>query len=597
VLLGFLLNTSGAETLAQSTTLLLPPPTQFVHPSPNYSHPVLKGLKFNPDTPLKVEFIIDTANKAKVSQEEASKLIKYFLAALTMPKQDIWVNLSPYEADTIAEEHLSQTDLGKDLLSQDFILKQLSSSLTYPDSETGKDFWKQTYKQVIQLAGTTNLPINTFNKVWIVPEAAEVYENKDTALITQARLDVLLEEDYLSLHQNINTIQNHQSHPETKLIKDINQASSKVMKQLILPKIKRDVNFGKNFANLRQIYHSLILGFWFKDKFKDSIYKHYINQAKIKGINLKDTDSKEKIYQHYLKAFKGGLYDYIKADYDPKSKAKIRRRYFSGGSSFTKLDTTTRTRYQLPPGVNDADQLLIGTATRVVTQARAAKRSPEEYALASSTTRELRRQLEDSLRGGPGRKSKLWPFLKIKQPKFIGEKKNVEIIVVDARTYSRIDAKRYAKGITRDTPLRSLLLALFNLKGEPKRFDREIRIFQGQYDDKALAAIYDRQKRNRLAVAAMEITVADPKEGEKTERLVIAVKEGGERTSGSSSAGTSPEVLVELFRSAKNVSTVRLDHLVFDKGSWVDEGNAKSSVSSRVPIIRVVPKRKGNPFF
>ena len=387
VLLGFLLNTSGAVALAQSTTLLLPAPTQFIHLSPNYSHPVLKGLKFNPNSPLKVEFIIDTADKGEVSQEEASRLIKYFLAALTMPKEDIWVNLSPYEADTIAEEHLSQTDLGRDLLSQDFILKQLSSSLTYPESDTGKDFWKQTYKQVIQLAGTTNIPINTFNKVWIVPKSSEVYENKDTALITQARLDVLLEQDYLSLHKNISSIKNHQSKPKDKLIQDINQASSNIMKQLILPKIKRDVNFGKNFANLRQIYHSLILGFWFKGKFKDTIYKHYINQAKIKGINLPgDTDSKDKIYQHYLKAFKTGLYDYIKADYDPKSQKNIRRRYFSGGSSFARLPTTTRTRYQLPPGVNDADQLLIGPATRVVAQAEAAgtEQRPEQYALASS---------------------------------------------------------------------------------------------------------------------------------------------------------------------------------------------------------------------
>ena len=653
LLAAFLLNTSGAVALAQSTTLLLPAPTQFIHLSPNYSHPVLKGLKFNPNSPLKVEFIIDTADKGEVSQEEASRLIKYFLAALTMPKEDIWVNLSPYEADTIAEEHLSQTDLGRDLLSQDFILKQLSSSLTYPESDTGKDFWKQTYKQVIQLAGTTNIPINTFNKVWIVPKSSEVYENKDTALITQARLDVLLEQDYLSLHKNISSIKNHQSKPKDKLIQDINQASSNIMKQLILPKIKRDVNFGKNFANLRQIYHSLILGFWFKGKFKDTIYKHYINQAKIKGINLPgDTDSKDKIYQHYLKAFKTGLYDYIKADYDPKSQKNIRRRYFSGGSSFARLPTTTRTRYQLPPGVNDADQLLIGPATRVVAQAEAAgtERRSEQYALASSggndsvaatqakliskqrllkskeegrdrlqsvaetlgddpnfkaalakaeaaieqlskeiaqlsgsssTAAELRRQLRDSLWGGLGGKSKPYPFITTKK-KLIGTKQNVELLVIDARQYTR------QKGIS----LRDLLLALFNI--EEHRFDSEIRIFQGQYADDALAAIYTHQRSESLAVAAMEITFNYPSEGEKTERLVIAAKKGDK---GASSSGATPEVLVELFRGVRNVSVVKLDHLVFSQGSWVDESNVDDSESLRVPIVRVTPKIKGKPFF
>ncbi len=53
------------------------------------------------------------------------KLIKYFMAALTIPEEDLWVNLSPYEAHRITPQKLGETELGKSLLSQDYILKQL----------------------------------------------------------------------------------------------------------------------------------------------------------------------------------------------------------------------------------------------------------------------------------------------------------------------------------------------------------------------------------------------------------------------------------------------------------------------------------------
>jgi len=41
------------------------------------------------------------------------------------------------------------------------------------------------------------MPITTFNKVWIVPERAKVYENKDCAFVVESHLNVLLEKDYI----------------------------------------------------------------------------------------------------------------------------------------------------------------------------------------------------------------------------------------------------------------------------------------------------------------------------------------------------------------------------------------------------------------
>ena len=57
-------------------------------------------------------------------------------------------------------------------------------------------------KKPQQKFGTTNIPVNTFNKVWIVPDHAKVYEHGNTAFVVNARLKVMLEEDYLSLQKN-----------------------------------------------------------------------------------------------------------------------------------------------------------------------------------------------------------------------------------------------------------------------------------------------------------------------------------------------------------------------------------------------------------
>src|SRR5882672_274307 len=119
-----------------------------------------------------------------------------------MPEKDLWVNLSPYEKDRTIPEALSQTDMGRDLLAQDYILKQLTASLIYPEKELGKSFWDRIYAKARQMYGTTQVPVNTFNKVWIVGEKASVFERNNTAYVVESHLKVMLEEDYVALEKN-----------------------------------------------------------------------------------------------------------------------------------------------------------------------------------------------------------------------------------------------------------------------------------------------------------------------------------------------------------------------------------------------------------
>lgn len=320
----------------------LPSPTSLLPVSKVYSLPLLRGLKLDEANPLNIDFIIDTADTGDVTREEASMLIRYFLAALTLPENDLWVNLSPYEKDRIAPESLSVTEMGRDMLAQDYVLKQLISTLTYPENNTGKDFWDKTYEKVLSVAGTLNIPINTFNKVWIIPGDAFVYENNGLAVIKDASLKVMLEEDYMAQEKNVADInKGKESKISEDKITEINKASSSVMREVVIPEIEDDVNYGKNFARLRQIYHSLVLGKWFKQKFQNSFYRHYMNKGKVDGIDNAELADRQKIFNTYVKAFEKGCYDYVKKHFDPGTKKNIKRRYFSGGADMKNIDVSS----------------------------------------------------------------------------------------------------------------------------------------------------------------------------------------------------------------------------------------------------------------
>ena len=76
-------------------------------------------------------------------------------------------------------------------------------------NEIGKKFWKRIYEEAAKKFGTTNIPVNTFNKVWIIPEKAVVYENvkAGTAYVVESKLKVMLEADYLAMEKSEGRIQ------------------------------------------------------------------------------------------------------------------------------------------------------------------------------------------------------------------------------------------------------------------------------------------------------------------------------------------------------------------------------------------------------
>ncbi len=353
VLTAFILSTFSQHNLFAATVNLpavLPAPGTMIGLTKPYMPVSVKGLMVHPENPFRFDFLVDSGDtgvKGEALKTESLKLVKYFLAALTVPEKDMWVNLSPYEKDRVIPASFGDTELGRDVLAQDYILKQLTSSLTFPESAMGKKFWDKVYAKVQQKYGQANVPMNTFNKVWIMPSQARVYEHGNGAFVVESKLKVMLEADYLAVAKNggqpgnmfkseqqgtcpqagcqANNVLNVKAYQGTDL-------TQSMLREVIIPALEKEVNEGAHFANLRQIFQTMILATWYKVRLKDSIIaKQYVDQAMTKGVDIQDKQANEKIYQQYLKAFKKGAYNYIKEDINVATKQVTPKKYISGG--------------------------------------------------------------------------------------------------------------------------------------------------------------------------------------------------------------------------------------------------------------------------
>ncbi|MBF0512170.1 MAG: hypothetical protein HQL13_07590, partial [Candidatus Omnitrophica bacterium] len=320
---------SPAPSFSQSLSSL-PLPGSLLLSKGTITPLLLKGLHFSNIDKPEFKALFDSGTDSNYQdrlsanvKEATNRQIKYFFAALTIPEEDLWVNLSPYEATRIITPSLGHTQLGRDMLAQDYLLKQFTSSLFFPNHPVGKKFWREVYRQIPGSLNQINIPVNALNKVWIMPERAVVYDHGNSALIIESKLQVMLDSDYLASRKTV---------LEDGRFGKQHQIAKQIFKDIILPVIDREINEGKNFERIRQIFNAIILAKWYRQKAMGHTIAHvYFNSKKTAGIDIRDKKETAKIYARYVQAFKKGSFNFIEEDFDPLTKTRIPRKYFSGG--------------------------------------------------------------------------------------------------------------------------------------------------------------------------------------------------------------------------------------------------------------------------
>ncbi|MDO8747628.1 MAG: hypothetical protein Q7J72_00715 [Candidatus Omnitrophota bacterium] len=262
-------------------------------------------------------------------QEKTKVLMEYFQIGLALPNDKFWVNLRPDAEDQIIDPELEKTDMGKIMLESDLQLKKDTAGFTSPQTTEGRQYWDKLYKKAGELFGTENITIPTITRPWIVPGEIILRQGEDSAYIFKANMKVMLEHDYLSSQPS--ALSSQQYNFKDPRMKELNEYSSQLIRELIIPKLTKEVNTSKRYAALRQVFFSLVMARWFKDTFsgKPGQYSQLIDSHNLNNLTSKEAWSKTTYFNEYKKSFEKGEYN-LKEDISTPT-GQVIRSYVSGG--------------------------------------------------------------------------------------------------------------------------------------------------------------------------------------------------------------------------------------------------------------------------
>lgn len=301
--------------------------------TPDRFHPVqLRSLSYNPSSRT-FDVMVDKGDQVSLSVSQqriaAQQLFSYFQIGLRLPNSMFWVNLRPDAPTKIIDPYLERTEMGKILLAADLQLKRDIAGLTAPNTAAGKKYWDKLYSKAEGLFGNgEDYEIPTVIRPWIVPGEIIIKNTPSGVFVYKAALSVMLEQDYLKNAPRFET--------NDARVRELNAYSSSLIKELILPELIRQVNSAKRYAQLRQVYYSLILAQWYKARAgmiadASAPARKGIDSKDLTGLTAGSPWSKEQYFNAYKKSFERGEYS-LEDSVRGRSGITIRR-YCSGGVS------------------------------------------------------------------------------------------------------------------------------------------------------------------------------------------------------------------------------------------------------------------------
>ncbi|MFZ2385864.1 MAG: hypothetical protein WBE75_06660 [Candidatus Omnitrophota bacterium] len=316
----------------------------------------LRCIEFNPRN-NNLNLLLDKGDTKDLGRAElidsTRTLMEYFLIGLILPNSAFWVNLRPDEGNSIIDPYLEKTDIGRILLEADLNLKKDLALATSPQTREGAVYWDKLYRKAKELFGEQRVSLPAYTRPWIVPGEIIIRRSKGSAYIYKAALKVMLEQDYLK---------DQALRFEDPRLKELNEYSSGLIRELILPKLTQRVNASKNYASLRQVYYSLILSQWFKRDFRNKItpYRNLIDRKDLTGLVSKNPWLKTCYFTQYKQSFQKGEYNESETVFTPYGQTI--RQYTSGGIVLQPKPGMVEINADigLPPAVNSL-ALTVGT--------------------------------------------------------------------------------------------------------------------------------------------------------------------------------------------------------------------------------------------
>ncbi|HOW43200.1 MAG TPA: HEAT repeat domain-containing protein [Candidatus Omnitrophota bacterium] len=307
--------------------------------APDKFRPVqLRSISFDQKS-QDFNLLLDKGDARKIKPQQVQlttkELVSYFNIGIALPNSTFWVNLRPDAKDQVIDPWLERTEVGRILLAADLQLKKDMAAFTSPKTKEGKNYWNKLYSKAEEIFGRQDITIPTITRPWIVPGEILVRETPASAYIFKATLKVMLEQDWLP-----NNALFQSNDPK---IKQLNEYSSAIIRKEILPKLTREVNSSKKYAALRQVYYSLVLAQWFKEKYRgqEGSAASKIDQRDLTGLTSAKAWSRDTYFNDYKRSFEKGEYNISETVSTPTG--MIIRQYFSGGIRFADIDPSAFT--------------------------------------------------------------------------------------------------------------------------------------------------------------------------------------------------------------------------------------------------------------
>jgi hypothetical protein len=298
--------------------------------------PLVGGVMFPLANPLALGFslLTDAAHEmptAAEQQELQSRLGRYLNTFLVLSGEHVNVTLTPTDDYCGLPRLLRHTELGRDLLAQDVVLKHYTAAQLHPSTERGKAFWDRVNALP---SGRSNF--ESCFRVWIVPGDAGVREetvgDNGQVTIEKLGLKVLCEQDYETLRQ-YRTSQGAST--VTSCSPEVEKVVIGLFKELIVPEIQNEVSLGPRFGLLRQILSVLLVAKWImKSSVGEALTQAGFigsNTPEKYGLNVVDDTVLDSMKRIYLQMFGRGVWQHAALRFDAQSGLMEKRLYVAGG--------------------------------------------------------------------------------------------------------------------------------------------------------------------------------------------------------------------------------------------------------------------------